>query len=231
MFTALMSGSMLGLLNLMHCAGMCGPLGGAVCLRDGRAGLARYQLGRLSSYVFLGALSGHLGRTLAVAVPARVSVWLTASLTAAACLLTARSLLRAASARDSLLPADALSAPRSRRGSLFSLFASLVPRDPFVFGLLSALLPCGVLASAVLAAVATGSASSGSLLMAAFAFMSGSAVLAAGILMQLVPGRFAPLFRRGLACVLVVIALLVVSRPLSALSGVPGSPPHALHCH
>jgi sulfite exporter TauE/SafE len=230
MFTALMSGLMLGLVNLMHCAGMCGPLSGAVCLRSGRVGLARYQIGRVSSYVFLGALSGHLGRALAVAVPATVSVWLTASLTAAACLLTARSLLRA-SASATLLPASALCAPRSQQPSLFALLTSLAPRDPFVFGLLSALLPCGVLASAVLAAVASGSAASGSLLMAAFAFMSGSAVLAAGFVMQLVPGRFAPLFRRGLACALVAIALLSVARPLSALSRTASSPSHALHCH
>jgi sulfite exporter TauE/SafE len=230
MFTALISGLMLGLVNLMHCAGMCGPLSGAVCLRSGRAGLARYQIGRVSSYVFLGALSGHLGRALAVGVPATVSVWLTASLTAAACLLTARSLLRASRAAEAVVPAAALSAPRSQRRSLFALLSPLVPRDPFVFGLLSALLPCGVLASAVLAAVASGSAGNGSLLMAAFASMSGSAVLAAGSLMQLVPGRFAPLFRRGLACALVALALLSVARPLSALSQT-ASPSHALHCH
>jgi len=223
MVSAVLSGAMLGLVNLVHCAGMCGPLSSALCLRAGRAGLARYQAGRTLGYVFLGALSGHLGRALSV-LPSRLSVWLVALLTAAACLLTARSVLAANRAGDALLQLR-----RSRRRSLFALLAPLVPREPLAFGLLSALMPCGVLASAAIAAVASGSALRGSLLMAAFAVTSGSAVWATGLLTQHLPRRHAPLFRRALALALLTVAALAIARPLQATAS--NAAAHAPHCH
>lgn len=232
MLTAMLSGATLGLVNLVHCASMCGPLSSAVCLRAGRQGLARYQVGRALSYVFIGALSGHLGRALSLLTPSHVSIWVVATLTAAACLLTARALLRAGSDPSALVQLRASSEPRRTRRSLFAVLLPLVPRDPFVFGLLSALLPCGVLASAVLAAVASGSAPNGSLLMAGFAAVSGSAVLAAGLVTQHVPRRYAPAFRRVVAAALVAAAALAVARPIQATArSASDTAPHAVHCH
>lgn len=101
-----------------------------------------------------------------------------------------------------------------------------------MLGLLSVLLPCGVLASAIMAAVATGSAVDGAGLMAAFAVVSGIAVLGAGLTTQLVPRRFAATFRRTIAYALVALAVLAVYRPIHALTRTPlESTSHGTHCH
>jgi sulfite exporter TauE/SafE len=118
------------------------------------------------------------------------------------------------------------------RSSLFATFARLVPKEPLIFGLLSVLLPCGVLASALLAAVAAGDATHGALLMSAFAAISGLAVLGASLTTKLVPRRFATPFRRTVAYALVALAALTVSRPILALSNAPhDAAAHSVHCH
>lgn len=226
MLTAVMSGATLGLINMVHCAAMCGPLSSAASLPSGAHRATRYQLGRLVSYAFLGALSGHLGRALRLIAPSSASIWIVAALTAAACLLTARSLFAGSLGSSGLVQLK--TGPQRR--SLFALFLQLVPREPFVLGVLSALLPCGVLASAVLAAVATGDAVLGSSLMLAFAAVSGVAVWSATLALQIAPRRFALPVRRVLAVALVAMAGLALYRPIHALSREPHADPHAA-CH
>ena len=62
----------LGLAGSLHCAGMCGPL--ALALPHPGRGMAGfvggrllYQLGRLATYMALGAASGALGHSLSMA--------------------------------------------------------------------------------------------------------------------------------------------------------------------
>lgn len=227
MLIAVVTGATLGLLNMVHCVAMCGPLSSAASLPSGAQRATRYQLGRLASYTFLGALSGHLGRALQLITPGAASIWVVATLTAAACLLTARSLFEGARAGSGLVQ---LKAARKNR-SLFALFLGLVPREPFVLGMLSALLPCGVLASVVLAAVATGDALLGSLLMLAFAAVSGMAVWSATLAIQLAPRRFALPVRRALALALVAIAGLALYRPLQTLTSVSHAAEPHMACH
>ena len=214
---------------MVHCAAMCGPLSSALTLPAGGHRPTRYQLGRLMSYAFLGAMSGHLGRALQLMAPGVASVWLVAMLTAAACLLTVRSLL-GASAEATARGLVQLNA-RPRRRSLFSALIGLVPREPLVLGALSALLPCGVLASAVLAAVATGDALRGLWLMSAFAAVSGAAVWSASIAMHAAPRRFGSSVRRALAFALVMLAALSLYRPLHALTREPQALEAAAACH
>lgn len=214
MLTAVLSGATLALLNMLHCAAMCGPLSSAVSSPAGGQRLTRYQLGRSLSYAFLGAMSGHFGRVLRLIAPGLASAWIVAALSAAACLLTARSLSYSKSSSNGLVTL----APRRKPRSLFALLIGLVPREPLVLGLLSALLPCGVLASALLAAVATGDAVLGMSLMLAFAAVSGVFVWSASAALQLAPRRFALPVRRGLAFALVALAGLTLYRPIRVLS-------------
>ncbi|HET8933511.1 MAG TPA: sulfite exporter TauE/SafE family protein [Polyangiales bacterium] len=198
-------------------------MSGAVSRAAGTSGLPRYQAGRLVGYAFLGAVSGHFGRALQLIVPSRVSVWIPAALAAAACLLTAYGLLKPTIRGGGLVQLRATGARRS----LFSLLFALVPKEPLVLGAVSALLPCGVLASAVLAAVAAGDAASGALLMAAFAAVSGVAVWSAGFATQILPERFGPKLRHALVYVLVIMAALAVYRPIHALTQAE----HSVACH
>jgi uncharacterized protein len=223
MLTALLSGLLFGLLNIAHCAGMCGPLAAAGCARTGRAGLWRYQLGRSLAYAYAGGVAGYLGQGLALH-GAPWTDWLFPLLTAAACVFAALGLLRIG--RQGVLVR--LRAVRSKP-SWYARLLSLLPRDPLPLGLLSVLLPCGLLASALLAAVAMGNAPAGASFMLGFAASSGGALLGSGWLAQFA-ARGSVSVRRGLACVLLVTAGLAIARPIAANSGAkPGA--HADHCH
>jgi sulfite exporter TauE/SafE len=227
MLTAVLSGASLALLNMVHCAAMCGPLSSAVSLPAGGQRLTRYQLGRWVSYGFLGAMSGHVGRALRLFAPGVASAWIVATLTAAACLLTARSLFGVTSSAGGLVQLKVARKPRS----LFALLVALVPREPLVLGLLSALLPCGVLASALLAAAATGDAVLGMALMLTFAVVSGMVVWSASVAMHLAPRRFALPVRRGLACALVALAGLSLYHPIRASTREPHASEQPAACH
>jgi sulfite exporter TauE/SafE len=222
---AFITGATLGLFNLPHCAGMCGPLASASCGHERKTGPLRYQFGRTCSYVAAGAIAGHVGEGVAFVAPGRLGAWLFAGLSALACLLTARSLLWSGQRLFTLRTS------KNARSPLTALLR-LVPRDPLLLGLASVLLPCGLLAAALVAAVTTGRGNAGALLMLGFVTSSGISLLSVAWLMQLVPAQASLGVRRGLAMLLVVTAVLVIARPLRSESNASSSTDHLTHhCH
>lgn len=158
-----------GAAQSLHCAGMCGPLAAAT---HGQVG---YQLARIGSYTAVGALAG----TLPFAPNgAWVPGVLGAALILHACfgerVLAVPGLARCA--RPVL--ARAMRLPTAVRGA--------------ALGLLTPLLPCGLLYAAVAAAAVSGSAAAGMLTMLGFAL--GTAPLVA-IAQWLLPA-FGPVARR-----------------------------------
>lgn len=225
MLTAIAAGAMLALVHVGHCAGMCGPLSCAVCGRT-VGSLARYQGGRIAGYALFGALSGHLGRALGVSLQSATGVWMLALLTAAACTFSAWRLL--AGSRQRLFT---IRRPQHQRRGVFASLQRLIPREPMFVGMLTALLPCGVLASAVLAAGATGNGAEGAGLMITFAAISGMAVWSASLISGPVARRFGARVRWTVAGALVLTAALALARPIRALSEPQASAAHHLHCH
>jgi sulfite exporter TauE/SafE len=225
MLPALLSGALLGTLNLGHCATMCGPWVAGGCAERGAKGLWRYQLGRTASYAFAGALCGHFGAGLTLSTANAWTSWCFAIAAAVGCMWTARALVRTPGLVQ-------LRAREPRRWSVFATLLQLVPRDALVLGLLSVALPCGLLAVALLAAVASGNANAGAAFMLGFVSVSGAALLGGGFALQRLPR--APLWLRKVsASMLVVLALSLLARPMAALA--PGAnaatePPHT-HCH
>jgi sulfite exporter TauE/SafE len=225
MSAAFMTGAILGLINLPHCAGMCGPLVSVSCGQERRTGPLRYQLGRTASYVCAGAVAGHVGEALAFVAPGRVGGWVFAALTAGACLLAARSLLGRGPRLIALRTSAATRSPLAR-------LLQLVPRDPELLGLVSVLLPCGLLAAALVAAVATGSGAGGALLMLGFVMTSGLALLGTGWLFQLLPAQASPKLRRIFAGLLVLSAVVSIARPLRSEVASKDAAGHVTpHCH
>lgn len=160
---------MLGLLgSAAHCVGMCGPLAMLVARRYGapagaRAPLAAtawYSAGRLLTYALLGALAGGAG---AAVQRAGVTIGLhrLALLTAGLVLITWA--LASITSWTPRTPAVA-----SWWSRLTHRLASHAPRHPLTAGLLLGLLPCGLLYTAVAAAMARGSAVHGALALLAF---------------------------------------------------------------
>jgi sulfite exporter TauE/SafE len=187
----------LGLLGgFGHCVGMCSPFVLFVSRRyvppDSGRGAAFipqlwYTLGRILTYVALGALAGSLGGVVELA-GALFGLQRAASVVAGAALV-----LWALAALADLLPRS------GGGGKLFGRIAGAlkgrVPGHPLATGLFLGLLPCGLLYSAVLAAVARGGALDGAAALALFGLGTAPALLGISLADELL-ARHRPLLSR-----------------------------------
>lgn len=195
-----------GLSGSLHCAAMCGPL---ACASVGPEPAPRlvlaWQAGRLAGYGLLGALAGLAGdgllRLLDGLGPSTLG-WLAA----------ATLLLSAAGLLDRLrLPSGAKIVRLGRR----TTSGIAVSARSAIGGILTALLPCGLLPAVWVAAAATGSAGWGATLAVAFglgAVPSTSLAMVGGGLVRGHP-RAARVFARAVPA---VAAVLVAVRTLQA---------------
>jgi uncharacterized protein len=178
--------------GLGHCVGMCSPFVLFVSRRytppDAGtpavfAAQAWYHAGRLVTYAVLGATAGALGGVVQMA-GALVGVQRAALIVAGVALVA----WGVASLSNTFIVGPASgqsSAAQPLAGRLFSRLAGALKRQapghPFVTGLFLGLLPCGLLYSAVIAAVARGSAVQGASALALFAIGTAPALLAVSL--------------------------------------------------
>lgn len=160
---------LVGLLGGTHCAGMCGGIVTALSFNR-RGSWARplaYNAGRISSYVLAGGLVGALGQgglLMGRFLPVQQSLYLAANL-----MLLALGLY--------LAGVSGVVTRFERAGTvvwrrLQPLSQGLLPADTlpktFLLGALWGWIPCGLVYTALLTALASGSAATGALLMLAF---------------------------------------------------------------
>ncbi len=210
------------LIGSVHCAGMCG---GFVCFYTGASSgadatalraHAMYHLGRLTSYLTLGALAGALGASVSKA-GTLVGVSHAAAVVAGA-LMVAWALSTIAAQRGVALgSARAPEAWQKALGRvLHAVHAQPMAIRAGLTGLLTTLLPCGWLYVFVATAGGTGSVRSALATMAIFWLGTVPALLAVGVGAQRV---LAP-FRRRLpafsAVVVLVMGLLSMSGHLTS---------------
>lgn len=194
----------LGLLGgFGHCVGMCSPFVLFVSRRyaapeAGRGAAFRaqlwYTLGRVVTYVLLGALAGALGGAVQLA-GTLLGLQRAASVVAGALLV-----LWAVAALSDLVPG--FSAGGRLFGRLAKAFHGNAPGHPLATGLFLGLLPCGLLYSALLAAVARGGALQGSLALLLFGLGTAPALLGLSLADELLARRRALLNRLSQAFVL-----------------------------
>jgi sulfite exporter TauE/SafE len=184
-----------------HCVGMCGPfvLGQVTAGLAARPALSRlsggalvpYHLGRMTTYVALGAAAG-FASGLAVHGAGQRAV-LALLLALGAVLMLAQAFGQVAA----LVPA--LSLPRGITDAVTRRAAPLLANPAGVrgygLGLLLGFLPCGLLYGAVAAAAASGSALGAALGMAAFALGTVPALVGVGLAGAFFGRRFAPALR------------------------------------
>jgi sulfite exporter TauE/SafE len=218
---AMLTGAGLAAAASMHCLAMCGPLTAAAQARGGARAGARYLLGRLVSYVTLGALAGSFGQSLLATPWARWAEALLAWSLAALLLYTAAGFFGLAS-RPKLLQLG-----RAPRTSLASRLLAAAAHDPLLLGAASALLPCAALYGALVASAALGRGALGALAMAGFALLTSPALLGAAQLGRL--AQLGPRGKRAVGSLLVAGALLTAWRPVPGLSqgGTPSCHAHA----
>jgi hypothetical protein len=169
----------LGLLGgFGHCVGMCSPFVLFVSRRFGTPGGDRrgalvaqlwYTAGRVATYAVLGALAGAVGSVVELA-GGLLGLQRAAAVVAGGVLV-----VWALAALSDLVPG------LETGGRLFARVAGRlkhhVPGHPFAVGLFLGLLPCGLLYSAIIAAVARGGPVEGALALALFGLGTAPALL------------------------------------------------------
>ncbi|HQR60095.1 MAG TPA: sulfite exporter TauE/SafE family protein [Methylophilaceae bacterium] len=179
------SAFLVGLLGGGHCVGMCGGIVGAVTLslpgqRPKTPYLLAYNFGRIASYTLAGGVAGLIGASgffLNHVLPVEKVLYALASL-----MLVVLGLYLAGIWQGVLV--------LERAGGLLwrrlqPLSRKLLPLhstpQAFTLGLLWGWLPCGLVYSVLVAALATGSALQGGLLMLAFGLGTLPTLLAMGM--------------------------------------------------
>ncbi|MBV6405900.1 MAG: sulfite exporter TauE/SafE family protein [Flavobacteriales bacterium] len=204
---------LLGLLGSAHCVAMCGPLHLAVAHgTPGRARAVRttvlLNLGRVFTYVAIGALFGLFGRGLGLAGLQRAVTIALAVLMAAVLLVPAV----ADRMKRPLMPAAWMArlrtavATRLRRGA---------PATVLVTGVLNGLLPCGLVYAAVAGALAQDGAWNGALFMAAFGLGTWPALFAVRLAGLSVGGRLRAHLARWMPVGYALMAVLLLVRGLA----------------
>lgn len=203
--------------SLVHCVGMCGPFVLSQVIADtGPAGsrygewqrlagaaLIPYHLGRLTTYIALGAF---VGAATAVFTATTGFAWLSGMMLALAAILMILQALGL-----SLGSTSPLSSLVSRLAGPF--VSSSEPANRYALGLVLGFLPCGLLYGALAAAAGTANVLQGALAMTAFGLGTVPALVGAGWLGLILRRRLVG-FRRWVAAPLLVanaLAMLVVA--------------------
>ena len=193
-----------GLMTSVHCVAMCGGIGLSQSLTGVKkqkisvGPTLQYQLGRLLSYVGLGAILGGAGGLLAVG-------GLSYGFQGAVKLLAGGAMLVMGLNMLSLLPP----LPRLRWLPKFSRPKGLTP---FQVGLLNGFMPCGPLQSMLLLALASGSAVRGALSMLCFCLGTLPLLLGFGSLAAWLGKRFTGAVLSGGAVLIAVFGLSMLGQ-------------------
>ena len=180
---------LVGLLGGTHCVGMCGGIVGALTVPVPGAATRQwpihlaYNLGRIATYVGLGALMGMVGTVGLLfngVLPVQIALYVLANL-----MLVALGLY--------LTGFTALLAPVERFGHRLwrrvqpltrRFLPARTPVQALPLGMLWGLVPCGLIYSVLATALVTGSAQRGAALMAAFGLGTLPNLLLAGMLFK-----------------------------------------------
>lgn len=210
-FATVFAGSLLGSL---HCVGMCG---GFVAFYSGSNGSGAgspwahltYNLGRLSTYLVLGAVAGAIGGAVNLAGNASGVGEIAALVAGSLIVLWGLALLLQATT-NLRLPA-----PRWLDRLLSKVLPRLYAKPPvvraLVLGMSSTLLPCGWLYGFAVTAAGSGSALTGAALMAAFWLGTVPAMLGVGFGVQKLSRLLGPRLPVLMPLMLVVIGIATLA--------------------
>lgn len=200
-------GFTLGLLNSLHCLGMCGPLVWALTAQGGRftrqnwPTVSAYHLGRISVYGLLGLLAGSFGHLI------NWAGWQSYLSVAAGILM-----LLGAIGRLPHLASSRWSGWLHRGHRLIAGKRSVWAR--LATGALNGLLPCGLVYAAMAGAATSGSMAGGG----SFMLLFGIGTLPALLLMQVARPQIDRLvsvrFRKLAPVGLLVVSIILLSRGL-----------------
>ena len=214
-----------GILGTAHCLGMCGPLALAIGSGAGGWGSAwlrqgAYTAGRVFTYGVLGGAAGYFGTHLGGILPTIVNVPPLMAI-AAGLFLIYQGLLPTGwlSPLWARLPVrSAAASPCVAGGLVAPFFRQRGTPGAFLAGVMTGLLPCGLLYGMLALATSSGSVIAGGLAMVVFGLGTAPAMILAGL-----GGRVIGLAaRRRLytvaACCLILTGMISVGRGMLYLS-------------
>lgn len=222
------------ILGSPHCAAMCG---GFVCLyaadRSDWKSHAAYNIGRLVSYLLLGAVAGVAGAAMNV-TGALLGLSRTAAIVSGMLLVLwgVTTLLRAAGMRFWQSNREG---PSISQRIMAPLLAKMRGKGAITkaatIGVMSALLPCGFLYAFVATAAGTGRVDSALLVMAIFWLGTLPAMSIVGIGLQRLAGPLRARLPLLTAIAVIVIGTLAMIGKLTPHSHIAPSSPSASHTH
>lgn len=223
MDVSIWGGFVIGFLGSFHCVGMCGPI--ALALPIGKASnlqlvISRilYNLGRVVTYAFFGAIFGLFGKGIAFAGLQRY-----ASIALGVTILLYYLMPSKFKGKLSVTKPYLLMSGFVKK-SFNSLTKSGSPLSLFVFGIVNGFLPCGFVYVALAGAMTTGDFISGSLFMALFGLGTTPIMLATSLVGKFVTNGVRTKINKLIPVFAIILALIFILRGLSL--GIPFlSPP------
>ena len=236
MLTTISIAFMLGLVGSLHCIGMCGPLALAVPVPQNNlwrkaAGTLVYNLGRMSTYAFMGLLLGLAGQGIAQAFNGaqnKVSIIL-------GILILVYVIIPRDYTGNSPIARASNNFFNVLREKMGKLFFRKSGSSLFIIGLLNGLLPCGMVYLALASSIATGTALKGMTFMAFFGAGTLPAMMSITLFGNLLPAGMRLQFRRMVPYFLAFIGTILILRGLHL--GIPFISPgetamgDAVNCH
>ncbi|GAB4485088.1 MAG: sulfite exporter TauE/SafE family protein [Thermodesulfovibrionales bacterium] len=196
-----------------HCIGMCGPVVAAQALRKPQAGRQvpysqlLYNAGRITTYACIGGLMGLAGSFVNIAAGL-------AGIRNAVMVLAGLAMIYMGLAIAGMLPG--IRVLEQRNAGVLRIAGRIQGMHSaarfFGLGLVLGLLPCGLSATAFLAAAATGNPVSGFLLMLCFGLGTVPALLSFGMLISSLGLRLRGWIYRSGGVLVVVMGILFVIR-------------------
>lgn len=208
----------IGLFGSAHCIGMCGPIAIALPVPNSNnisfvAGRLLYNIGRVATYSFLGAVFGLLGSRLVISgFQQSVSIVLGIAIVIAVLIppnykakITQHQLVQKVT-----LPLKSGISDLFKRGTFSALF---------LIGILNGFLPCGLVYVALAGAIASGNAISGSAVMTLFGLGTVPTMFAATVFGKFININIRRKISKAVPVFALVLGLLFILRGMSL--GIP----------
>lgn len=209
----------LGLLGSFHCIGMCGPIALALPVHQYSPfkkylGIFLYNLGRVTTYTFLGVVFGLLGQSFFLGGFQQIL-----SITIGILLLLSVILTNVKSLNSAKSLGFIYAFINSVKIQLGNLFNKKGLHFLFFIGLLNGLLPCGLVYLGIAGAIASGHFLKGAEFMFYFGIGTVPVMYAVAFLGQFITVKYRNHIRQAMPYVVSVMAVLLIVRGLNL--GIP----------
>ena len=203
-----------GLVGSLHCIGMCGPIAIALPVPTSSnlsflTGRILYNLGRVVTYSFLGAILGLLGGRIALTGAQQIVSVVLGVIVIVAVILPRR--YKNYFAQHSIVQNLA----RPLKSNIGVLFKKGTFSAMFLIGILNGFLPCGLVYVALAGAIASGDAISGAAVMILFGLGTVPAMFAASVFGKFINIGIRTKIRKAVPVFAILLGVIFILRGMN----------------